>query len=206
MSESMKLLERLDVVRNMVWEVKTYQDLIEFLSYDLHDTPSRIDSNAGLYFIWRSLMALQILTLRKMINDDEPFSFQKLINIASASIKGFDKNLFQSENDLVVDEFKKNKLDFVRDKFVAHLDITSEEIGTDIHTLCITTNQVTSLFNRISTAIGRDEYMHDDCCLNGLKEIFSELDEYEKVKAIITVAQINGAHQISVADFLKVKD
>lgn len=202
----MKLPERIETIRNLVWEITNYQDLLEYLSYDLHDSPSRIDQNEGLYFIWRSLMGLQILTLSKLIKDNGAFSLQKLINIAAAKTKGFDKREHQEEMDCILSEYEKHQLDVVRDKFVAHLDISSNEIKTDIHMLCVTANQVTSLFNRIASAVGAEEFVRNDRCVKGIKEIFSELDEYEKVKALIVATQIKGKQKIYVADFLAIKE
>ena len=88
----MKLDDRLKITRDIIWQVNTYQDLLEFLSYDLHDSPSPIQQNEGLFFIWHSLMAMQILTLSKLIKDDGAFSLKKLINMGGAKVKGFDKH------------------------------------------------------------------------------------------------------------------
>jgi hypothetical protein len=185
-----QLTERIEITRNLIWEANTYQDLIEFLSYDLHDTPSPIDSNEGLYFIWRSIMSLQILTLSKLIKDDGAFSIKKLINIGGAKIKGFDKAGLLEDFSYLLSEYNRHKLGTVRDQFLAHLDISSDEIKTDIHMLCVTKNLTTSLFNRIAAGSGQGEYLHDDKCVTAIKEVFDELDEYDKVKAVIMAAKV----------------
>jgi hypothetical protein len=200
-----QLVERIEVTRGLIWEANTYQDLIEFLSYNLHGSPSPIEQNDGLYFIWRSIMSLQILTLSKLIKDDGAFSIKKLINIGSAKIKGFDKAGFLEDFEYLLGEYKKHKLGTIRDQFLAHLDITAEEIKTDIHMLCVTKNLSTSLFNRISLAVGQDAYVHDDKCVTSLKDVFDELDEYDKVKAVIMGAQIQQKKNIDVADFIAIK-
>lgn len=196
----MKLSERIEVLRNIVWEVETYKDIIEYLSYDLHPTPSRIDNNEGLHFMWRSMMGLQILTLSKLIKDDGSFSFQKIINMASAKIKGFNKVGFQEELDFIVHEFKENNLDKVRDKFLAHLDISANEIKTDIHMLSIHANQVVSMFNDLALALGCLEYEHDDRCIKGIEGIFSELDEYERIKAFLMASEIQNRNEVSISE------
>lgn len=200
-----QLDKRLKITRDIIWQVNTYQDLLEFLSYDLHDSSSTIQQNEGLFFIWHSLMAMQILTLSKLIKDDGAFSLKKLINMSGAKVKNFDKPGLLEEFDYIHDEYVKNKLNVVRDQFIAHLDISSEEIKTDIHMLCVAKNQVTSLYDRISLALGAEEYDHDDRCVDGIKEVFDELDEYEKVKAVIIAAEVKGRKQIDVSEFLAIK-
>jgi len=194
------LSERIEVLRNVVWEVVAYKDFIEYLSYDLHPTPSRIDNNAGVHFIWRSMIRLQIITLNKLIKDNGAFSFHKIINMAGAKVKGFHIDEFQEELDVMINEFKANNLDTVRDKFLAHLDISAEEIKTDIHILSIKANQVVSLFNNIAAKLGFPEYTHDERCINGLNEIFSELDEYELVKAFLMASEIKNKELVSISE------
>jgi len=200
-----QLSERLKVTKDIVWQVNTYQDILEYLSYDLHDSPSPITQNEGLYFIWHSLMGLQILTLSKLIKDDGAFSLKKLINIGGASIKGFDKPAMLEEFEYIHEEYVKHKLDSVRDQFIAHLDISADEIKTDIHMLCIKKNMVTSLYSRISIAIGEEEYSHDDRCVKDIRGIFEELDEHERFKAILIAAQIKGREHVEVKEFIEEK-
>ncbi|MES2674348.1 MAG: hypothetical protein V4660_08910 [Pseudomonadota bacterium] len=201
----MQINERLKVTKDIVWQVNTYQDILEYLSYDLHDSPSPITQNEGLYFIWRSIMGLQILTLSKLIKDDGAFSFKKLINIGGASIKGFDKPAMLEEFEYIHEEYVKHRLDSVRDQFIAHLDISADEIKTDIHVLCVKKNMVTSLYNRISIAIGEEEYCHDDRCVKNIRGIFEELDEHERFKAILIAAQIKGREHVEVKEFIEEK-
>lgn len=197
----MRLDARLLITRDLIWQVNTYQEILEFLSYDLNDSPSPINQNEGLFFIWHSLMGLQILVLSKLIKDDGAFSLNKLINIAGAKVKGFDKANLLDVFAHVHGEYVKHQLDVVRDQFIAHLDISAEEIKTDIHVLYVKTNQVTSLYNRIATAIGGEEYRHDDRCVRGLRGIFEELDDYERVKALIIATQMKYEKTIDVSDF-----
>lgn len=198
----MQLNERLKVTKDIVWQVNTYQDILEYLSYNLHDSPRPINQNEGLYFIWCSLMGLQILTLSKLIKDDGAFSLKKLINIGGASIKGFDKPTMLEEFEDIYEEYVKHNLDSVRDQFIAHLDISADEINTDIHMLCVIKNMVTSLYNRISIAIGEEEYSHDDRCVRDIRGIFKELDEHERYKAILIAAQIQGREHVEVKEFV----
>lgn len=201
----MKLDERMKVTRGLIWQINTYQDILEYLSYGLNDSPNPIGQNEGLFFLWNSLIGLQILALSIIIKDDGAFSLKKLINIGGARIKGFDKSGLMKEFDYIHSEYQRHKLDCVRDQFIAHLDMSVEEIKTDIRMLCFARNQVTSLYGRISLAAGGDEYEHDDICVKEIRSIFDEIDEYEKVKAIIVSAQIKGLKQVHVSDFLAIK-
>lgn len=201
----MQLNERLKITKDIVWQVNTYQDMIEFLSYDLHKSPSPIDQNEGLFFIWHSLMALQILTLSKLIKDDGAFSLKKLINLGGARVKGFDKSALLEEFGHIHGEYVNNQLDSVRDQFIAHLDLSAEEIKTDIHMLCILKNMVTGLYDRISLASGGEKYSHDDRCVKGIREVFDELDEYDKMKALLIAAQIQGRESVNVSEFIDAK-
>lgn len=198
----MQLSERLKVTKDIIWQVNTYQDILEYLSYDLHDSSSPITQNEGLYFIWHSLMALQILTLSKLIKDNGACSLKKLINIGGASISGFDKPAMLEEFDYIHEEFVKNKLDSVRDQFIAHLDISANEIKTDIHMLCEKKNMVTSLYNQISIATGGEEYTHDDRCVKGIRGMFEELDDHERFKAILIAAQSQGRGNVDIKEFI----
>lgn len=201
----MNLHERLEVLESMTWEIRTCQDMNEYLSYGLHDTPYQANGNEGLYFIFRSLMALQILILSKFLKADGAFSFQKIINIAGATVKEFNIKPFQNELNSIIGDYKKNNLDTVRDKFIAHLDLNADETKTDIHSLNSITNQVVDLYSEISKSLGSDEYVHDDRCLKGFKEIFDELDKYEMVKGVILAAQIQQKKKIDITDFIKLK-
>ncbi|AKH69025.1 hypothetical protein IMCC21906_01347 [Spongiibacter sp. IMCC21906] len=201
----MQLDERMKVTRDLIWQVNTYQDILEYLSYDLHDSASPISQNEGLFFVWHSLMGLQILALSKLIKDDGAFSLKKLINMGGAKVKGFDKSGLLEDFDYIHSEYQRHKLDSVRDQFIAHLDMSDDEIKTDIHMLCVAKNQVTSLYDRISLATGGEEYQHDERCVKGIRGLFDEIDEYEKIKAIIVAAQIKGLKQVNVSDFLAIK-
>jgi predicted nuclease of restriction endonuclease-like RecB superfamily len=150
-------------------------------------------------------MDLQILVLSKLIKDDGAFSLKKLINMGGAKVKGFDKTGLMEEFNYIHQEYVKKKLDSVRDQFIAHLDLSAEEIKIDIHTVCIAKNQIASLYNRISFALDGEEYHHDDRCVKGIESVFEELDEYEKVKAVIVAAQVKGKSHIDVSEFLAIK-
>jgi len=201
-----QLDERLKVTRDLIWQVNTYQDILEFLSYGLHNSPNPINQNEGLFFVWHSLMGMQVLGLSKLIKDDGAFSLKKIIKIGGAKVKDFDKPGLLEEFDSIHSEYQRHKLDSVRDQFIAHLDISAEEVETDIHMLCVAKNKVTSLYDRISQALGGEEYQHDDRCVKDIRGIFEEVDEYGKVKAIIFGAQVKGLDKIDVSEFSQLND
>ena len=157
----MKLPDRFNVTKDMIWEVASCHDIIEHMSDNLSTESSLIEVNEGAFFVWRSLAGIEVLGLSKLINDDGPFSFQKLINIASAKVNGFDSNAFQSDLDELRAEFVRFKMDVVRDKFVAHKDIVLDEIGIDIHKFCIVKNRSVRFFNDLASSLGFGCYKHD---------------------------------------------
>ncbi len=172
----MKLQDRIEIARNVIWEVSSYHDVLEHMSYDLDGIPSPIEQNEGAFFVWRSIAGLEILALSKLINDNGPFSLQKLVNIASASIKGFKKDEFQADLDQLSDEYKRYQVDVIRDKFIAHLDIIHSELGIDIHKLSILKNWVASFFNRLATVLEVQGYVHDLRVISSLAKIFDKHD------------------------------
>lgn len=157
----MKLVDRFNVTKDMIWEVASCHDIIENMSDNLSTESSLIEINDGAFFVWRSLAGIEVLGLSNLIHDDGPFSFQKLINMASAKIKGFDGEKFQSDLDKLRAEFLKFKMNVVRDKFVAHKDIVLDEIGIDIHKFCIVKNGAISFFNDLASSLGFSCYEHD---------------------------------------------
>jgi len=196
------LLERLNIIGNMVWEIQTYQDMVELFSDNLHISINQAQSNQGLYFILRSLMALNILTLSKLLNEDGSYSFQKIINIASRKISTFDKDCVQHELNETIKEFQSKKLDVVRDKFIAHLDYTVPEIRTGICDLNYITNQTTDIYQMLVNNLKVKEYIPTEPCLKDLQRFFAQQEEYVRLRTIICDAQKKGKSQISLSKLI----
>jgi hypothetical protein len=170
----MKLADRFKVTKDILWEVSSCHDIVEDMSDNLSVEGSLIETNEGAHFVWRSISGIEVLGLSKLIYEDGPFSFLKLINIAKASIKGFDISKFQSGLADLQGEFTKYRMDTVRDKFVAHKDIVFDEIGIDIHKFCIVKNMAISFFNELSESLGFECYEHDSKIASSWASLFQK--------------------------------
>ena len=170
----MKLVDRFEVTKDILWEVSSCHDILENMSDNLSKECSLIESNEGAFFVWRSLAGNEILGLSKLVYEDGPFSFQKLINISTAKVKGFKSDRFQAELDELRAKFIEYKMDLVRDKFVAHKDIVQGEVGIDIHRFCIVKNMSISFFNRLSGSLGYNGYEHDSKIGSSWSELFQK--------------------------------
>lgn len=170
----MKLFDRFEVTKDILWEVSSCHDIVDDMSDNLSKECSLIESNEGAFFVWRSLASIEVLGMSKLVYEDGPFSFQKLINIASAKVKGFERDRFQTELCDLRQKFIEYKMDLVRDKFVAHKDIVMDEVGIDIHKFCIVKNMSVSFFNRFSGSLGYEGYSHDSKIGSSWSELFSK--------------------------------
>jgi hypothetical protein len=172
--KDMKLCERFEVTKDMIWEVSSCHDILEQMSDNLSSQESVIEKNGGAFFVWRSLMSIEVLLLSKLINEEGPFSLQKLINIASSKVKGFDVAKYQSELEYLRSDYVRYKMNIVRDKFVAHQDLILEEVGIDIHKFCIIKNGTKSLFNRLSISLEFQCYEHQSEIVNEWSKLFTK--------------------------------
>jgi hypothetical protein len=203
MESNLDIEERIKITRDIIWQVNTHQDYLEYLSSELKNEQFSAQKNEGVFFLWRSTMAMQILGLSKLINDHGPFSLTKIFNIIASKNKNFDKATLTIELNEIAEHYKLHRFHVVRNKYIGHLDNYEEEIKTDIHSLAVSVNQVTGFFDRLSSILGKASYEHDDRCIQDLKKIFSEIDDYEKVKSVIVSNQIKGKSQVDISEFNK---
>lgn len=170
MKAAINLHERMQALRSLIEKASNLQDVIEFLSVDLSNVTSPIQTNEGIAFIWFNLIESQVITLNKIVRKNDSISLDKIINCGEAKEKGFRDHNFKARLDLILQDFKQFHLDDIRDKFVAHTEITDIELSTNLHRLMIVKNASARLFNDIAESVGASKYNHMPRIVDSLRE------------------------------------
>jgi hypothetical protein len=177
--------------------------LMKYTSYALHKEPFNLFNNLGLYWIWGLTIGDQIIDFYKVIAKDEKFSFAKIINISRDLKCGINYELVEKKIKGLKDEYDKDDFETVRSKYLAHQDLRVPEIKTDLLTISSLTENIIKLFNTFSKEFKGKRSNFSNDVVNSFKEIFDIINEYEKVKAFLMVAQIKGQDTVKISRLAK---
>jgi len=202
MNDEMKL--RIKGLEIIVQELHHNNNLMQFMSFNLHKKPFNLFNNFGLYWIWSNIMGIQIINFYKTIGKHEKFSFIKLINVAKENKVIVNYDLIARKTNQLVDNYEKTNFETVRSKYLAHQDLNIPEIKTDILTIDKFTQEVDSLFSLfcIEFNFKRNGISRD--VIESFNEIFSAIDEYEKIKTYLLVTQLEGKTNVEISTLKKI--
>jgi len=154
-------------------------EMMEYMSYKLHKESFNLFNNLGLYWIWGTLMANQIIDFYKVIGKNENFSFIKIINVSNDLKCEINYELIDRKITELKNEYDKTDFETVRSKYLAHKDIKVPEIKTDLTSI--------RFFNEIFDRIRLLERMEALCFVTELKGgesvVISELTKANKTYA-----------------------
>jgi len=183
-------------------------ELMKYMSYNLHKDRFNLFNNLGLYWIWGLIMADQIIDFYKIIHKNEKFSFTKIINISKSFKCDINYELVEDKKTELKDEYDKTDFETVRSKYIAHQDLNMPEIKTDLTSISLFTEKAIELYHLFFEEFKKEKTNFSNDVINSFKEIFDEIDEYDKVKAFLMAAEIEGKDSIEIsklAEFIKEK-
>ncbi len=173
----MELADRCDVVREILQEISDQYYLIEWMSMgDSPDDGPLTEQSPAVFFIWRMLAGMQILNMDKLLDNKGKFSIQKLINLAKMNNKKIDLGSIEGMLKMVSDDYDGFKMSFVRDKFIAHLDVV-DEVRICIHRYCIVRNGLVGVYNELVKVLGQVEFEYKDLIVEDFKRLFRKVDQ-----------------------------
>ncbi len=173
--------------------------LMEYISYGLHKETFNLFNNLGLYWIWALIMGNQIIDFYKVIAMNDKFSFYKIINISRDLKCEISYELLEKKIAELKDMYDKTDFEMVRSKYLAHQDLRVPETKIDLRTIKSFTENIIELFRIFSEEFKRERTKFSNDVVNSFKEIFDTVDEYEKVKAFLMVAEMNGQDTVEIS-------
>jgi hypothetical protein len=201
-----ELEERLTGLENIIHGIYHNLEMMNYINYNLHNEPFNLGNNLGLYWIWTSLMASQILEFYKLTNKKEKFSFIKIINIAKEHRSKADFDLLETKTKELVEVYDKSDYENVRSKYLAHQDLNVPEIGTDLKGISDFSKKAIGLFKSFSSEFKREQTEFNIEITNSFNEIFKTIVEYEKVKALLTARLIQGKKEVEISEIQDILD
>jgi hypothetical protein len=130
-----ELNDRLQGLESILHRMHYNQQLIEFLSFNLHTRTFNLSNNAGLMWIWTSLMSNQLIDFYKIIWKDEKFSFDKILNVSKNLKTKINYALLEKNTQHLKNDYDSTNFEAVRSKYLAHQDLQPPEMRTDLATL-----------------------------------------------------------------------
>jgi hypothetical protein len=168
----MDLKDRCEVIRDILWEISNLYDLIDWMS--MGDSPEEeplVERNEAAYFIWRSLTAMQIIHMDKLLDEKGKYSIRKIINLAKQNNREISVDSIEDELNVLVYDYNEFEMAYVRDKYIAHRDIVDKEVGINIHRFCIIKNRLISVYNELARILSLEQYAHAHDIANNFKEV-----------------------------------
>ncbi|MFD1316447.1 hypothetical protein [Namhaeicola litoreus] len=195
-----ELEERLVGLENIIHGIHHNLELMSFINYNLHREPFNLGNNLGLFWIWTSLMASQILEFYKLTNKKEKFSFTKTINIAKENKCKADFVNLETKTKELVEIYDKSDYEAVRSKYLAHQDLNVPEIGTELKGIADFSKKSVELFTLFCNEFKREQTEFNPEITESFSQIFKTIDEYEKVKALLIARLIQGNETIAISE------
>jgi len=195
--------DRLTGLESIIYGLHHNLELLEYISYGLHREPFNLSNNFGLVWIWRSIMANQIVDFYKVITKDEKFSFTKIINISRDLKCEIDYKLVENGTKKLMEEYDKTDFETVRSKYIAHQDLNSTAIKTDLPTIGSFTKNIIEFSYVFFKEFKKEKIELSSDTMDSFKKIFETIDEYEKAKAFLVGSQIKGHDKIEISKLIE---
>jgi len=191
---------RLSGLASIVYGLHHSLGLMKYISFSLHDEPFNLSNNLGLLWIWRSLMANQLVDFYKVIAKKEKCSFTKIINVSKELKCEINYEKIEKDSIQLKDDYDKTDFEKVRSKYIAHQDLNVEIVETDLITIDSFTKRIAELSQAFFAEFRRDANKLSNEVVNSFKKVFKTIDEYEKVKAFLVAAQIRSQKTVKISD------
>lgn len=173
---------RLEGITSIIYELYNDLKLMEFIDFELHNKVYNVHNNLGLLWFSRSTIANQAIGLYKLFTASEKHSFRKVLNLAIDEKKEIDITLLREEVSTMEKEYSETDFDTFRCKYLAHRDIHIEHFEVSLLKIKHLTEGAISLFYSFQEQFGQEAIVFDDNVTNSFREIFSAIDEYERMK------------------------
>jgi len=195
---------RLNGLESIIHNLHQNAELMQYMSFGLHQESFNLFNNLGLHWIWGQLMGSQIINFYKVMMNDEKFSFTKIINVAKELKSGINCESLEKETNVLKAEYDKTDFEAVRSKYIAHQDLGVPEIRTDLTLIISITEKAIELFLLFSKEFKGREVNLTHHVVNSFDKIFGILDEYEWVKAFLITERLNGHGIVKISSITKV--
>ena len=195
---------RLNGLEGIIHKLHHNLELMEYISYNLHNTQFNLFNNSGLYWIWGQTMGNQIIDFYKVVIKDEKFSFAKIINIARDLKCNVDYELLEKKTKALKDEYDKTNFETVRSKHLAHQDLRVPVLRGDLRIIRLLTEKTIDLFLIFSKEFKGRKVKFSKSVASSFREIFDMVDEYGSVGALLIAEQIKGNDTVKISKIRKI--
>ncbi|QRM89756.1 hypothetical protein FG167_11135 [Lacinutrix sp. WUR7] len=189
---------RIDGINGILQTININTSLLNFLSFQVDRQNISVINNSGLHWISGLLLGNNILEFHKIFDKNEKHTFKRLINIAKNSKIQFDYKTLEKEIDALQIEYDKSNLKTIRDKYIAHQDLTEDEVKSDFITSFKFTQSSTKLFKKICTELNYEYKEDNDEVLNSFKDIFTITEQINGIQFLVDLAQKNKVDCIPI--------
>lgn len=194
------MVDRLDGLGSILHEMRYNQDLMEFISFNLHNKTFNLFNNVGLQVVWHSLMSKQIMDFYKIVGKNEKFSFPKIFNLSRSQKHKINYIELEKDFDIFKLEYDSSQFETIRDKYLAHKDLVAPEIKSDLFTTKSMLAKANKLFAKLSNAYKRSNVKYSQTPKKDFKKIFDSIEDFEKLKAFLMVAEIKKRKTVKISE------
>jgi hypothetical protein len=195
-----ELKERIDGVEGIVFELTVNNEILKFLSFNLHKESFNVQNNLGLAWIWKQFLGLQVIALYKLFKEGEKHSFSKLLNILKVNGAC---NLDQAFLDPLVNlqsDYANKPYEAIRSKYLAHQDLNVPEMGVNLLEMDQLISKIFQWFNELKGRLGLAPLAETKSIHASLAEVFSCIDEYDEIKDFLLSKLLNGVKTVSISE------
>lgn len=111
MNEEIKI--RLSGLERIVLGLHHNAELLQYMSFNLHQETFNLINNTGLFWIWTQILGIQIINLYKVMMKEEKFSFPKIVNVAKENKVEVNYAFLENETGKVIEIFNKTDIECI---------------------------------------------------------------------------------------------
>jgi len=193
-----QIVRRIDGINGILQTININTSLLKFLSFQVDRQNISVINNSSLHWISGLLLGNNILEFHKIFDKNEKHTFKRLINIAKNSKIQFDYKTLEKEIDALQLEYDESNLKTIRDKYIAHQDLTEDEVKSDFITSFKFTQSSTELFKKICIELNYEYMENNEEILNSFKDIFTITEQINGIQFLIDLAQKNKVDCIPI--------
>ncbi len=202
MNEEIKY--RLFGLEGIVYRLHQNLGLVEYITYGLHREPFNLSNNFGLYWTCGRIVDYLIIDFYKVIAPAERFSFAKITNISRDLRIKVNYALIEEKTKKLRTKYDGTDFETVRSKYLAHQDLRVPQMRGDIRTIRSLTEDILKLFKTFSKEFGSKRPKFSNEVADSFGEIFTTIDEYERVKGFLLWAKIEGHDTVKISKLAKI--
>ncbi len=141
----------------------------------------------------------QLIDFYKVLGKGEKCSFTKIINVSRGLGWKLSNKSIEAKSVKLLGDYNKTDFQKVRDKYLAHQDLTTGIVKTDLLTIASFTKRILRLSNLFLKEFKRDPLKFTNHIRGSFKKIFKTIDEFERVKAFLIASQIKGKKEVRIS-------